>query len=60
MNSFIKAQILNITTMAQHFKQSCELAAMQDDGKISKSEEKTLKKINQATDRFIRELNSIK
>lgn len=60
MNSFIQAQILNITTMAESFKQGCHLAAMKDDGKISKEEEKQLKKIDAATDRFIKELKSLK
>lgn len=40
MNSYIKAQILNITTMTKTFEQACEMAAMKDDGKISREEEK--------------------
>ena len=44
MNSYIKAQILNITTMTKTFEQACEMAAMKDDGKISREEEKQKKK----------------
>ncbi len=49
MNSYIKAQILNITTMTKTFEQACEMAAMKDDGKISREEEKQLKKIKAAS-----------
>ena len=60
MNSYIKAQILNITTMTKTFEQACELAAMKDDGKISREEEKQLKKIKAASQKFRKELESIK
>lgn len=60
MNSYIKAQILNITTMTKTFEQACEMAAMKDDGKISQEEEKQLKKIKTASQKFRKELESIK
>lgn len=60
MNSYIKAQILNITTMTKTFEQACEMAAMKDDGKISREEEKQLKKIRAASQKFRKELESIK
>ncbi len=60
MNSYIKAQILNITTMTKTFEQACEMAAMKDDGKISREEEKQLKKIEAASQKFRKELESIK
>lgn len=60
MNSYIKAQILNITTMTKTFEQACELAAMKDDGQISREEEKQLKKIKAATQKFRKELEAIK
>ena len=60
MNRFIKSQIINITTMANQFKTACKIAAIQDDGRISKEEERQLKKIEKATNKFIAELNSIK
>lgn len=60
MNSYIKAQILNITTMTKTFEQACEIAAMKDDGQISREEEKQLKKIKAASQKFRKELESIK
>lgn len=52
-NQFIKMQCENMITMIATFRQSCEMAASQDDGKISKDEEKFLKKMNKAADQFI-------
>lgn len=60
MNSYIRAQILNITTMTKTFEQACEMAAMKDDGQISREEEKQLKKIRAASQRFRKELDAIK
>lgn len=60
MNSYIKAQILNITTITKTFEQACEMAAMKDDGKINREEEKQLKKIKAASQKFRKELESIK
>ena len=40
----------------QLFLKSCNIAAKKDDGKISKEEEKALKKIEKATTTFIKEL----
>lgn len=60
MNDYIKAQIFNMTTMVKTFEQGCKMAAMKNDGTIDKTEEKQLKKINKATQRFIKELESIK
>ena len=60
MNSYIKAQLLNITNMTKTFEQACEMAAMKDDGKISREEEKQLKKIKAASQKFRKELESIK
>lgn len=60
MNSYIKAQMNNMITMAKTFEQSCKMAATQNDGVIDKTEEKTLKKIGAATQHFIKELERIK
>ena len=59
MNPYIKAQIDNITATARMFQKSCELAASQDDGTISKEEAKMLKAINKATDRFIKDISNL-
>ncbi|MCR4893592.1 MAG: hypothetical protein K5911_02525 [Eubacteriales bacterium] len=52
-NQFIKMQCENMITMIETFQKSCDMAATQDDGKISKDEEKFLKKMNKAADSFI-------
>lgn len=59
MNPYLAAQILNAQAMARNFEQACHQAAKQDDGKISKEEEKTLKKIRAITARFIKDLNKL-
>lgn len=58
MNHNLKAQITHMITFCEAFKRACHLAATQDDMKIDKSEEKTLRKINKAADRFLKELNA--
>ena len=60
MNSYIKAQILNMITVTKTFEQACELASIKDDGIKSKEEDKQLKKIKTATEKFRKELESIK
>lgn len=59
MNSYIHAQILNMIAMVRVFEQSCQSAATKDDGKISREEEKQLKKIKIASQKFIKELENI-
>ena len=60
MNTYIKAQIVNMIAMTELFKKTCHTAAFKDDGSLSKEEEKTLKRINKAADSFLKELNAIK
>lgn len=59
MNYYIESQITNMKAIARTFEQSCRMAATKDDGKIDEKEEKTLKKINAATQRFIKELDKL-
>ena len=51
---------MNMKIMTKTFEQSCRMAAMKNDGQIDKAEEKTLKKISAATQKFIKELESLK
>lgn len=60
MNYYIEAQIFNIKSMVKIFEQSCEIAAQKDNGQISKDEEKQLKQIKAAAERFYKELDKIK
>lgn len=52
MNTYIHAQILNMQAMVQTFERAFEMAAMKDDSKISRDEEKQLKKIKAASQVF--------
>lgn len=60
MNYYIDAQITNMITMVKTFEQSCKMAATKNDGTIDRAEEKQLKKISAATQKFIKELESLK
>lgn len=60
MNSYINAQIINMIVMTKTFDQACELAAMQDDGMKSREEIKKLKKLKAASEKFRKELESLK
>ena len=46
--------------MVQTFERSCEMAAMKDDGKIGRDEEKQLRKIKAAAQAFQKELDKVK
>lgn len=59
MNPFISAQCKNMILMVQTFTHSCKMAAIKDDGQISKDEEKVLKKINKAAEQFMRILSTM-
>lgn len=59
MNFYIDTQIINMKAMVRNFEQSCRIAATKDDGKISPEEEKILKKINAASQKFIKELDKL-
>lgn len=60
MNSYINAQITNMIMLTKTFDQACELAAMQDDGMKNREEEKKLKKLRAASEKFRKELESLK
>lgn len=59
MNTFIQAQCRNMIMMVKTFEHACQMAAHKDDGKISREEEKTLKAITAAAEKFKKELTKI-
>lgn len=59
MNTYIKAQILNMISMTRIFKQTCETAARKDDGVVTREEQKLLNEINKAADEFVKRLERI-
>ena len=60
MNVYIRMQIANAITFTDSFINSCELAAIKDDGIISKQEAKELKQIKNAAEKFKKELEKIR
>ena len=59
MNTYIKMQIDNAIVFTQMFIKSCELAALKDDGTVSK-EERQLKELRKAAESFRKSLEKIK
>lgn len=58
-NQYMQAQCRNMVAMIAAFSQACELAAMEDDGVLSKTEERQLRKIRAAAVRFQGELTKV-
>ena len=58
-NPYIKLEIAQISLAAKNFVNSCRTAAMKDDGTIDEEEQKTIKKISKATEKYLRELERI-
>lgn len=59
MNFHLDAQIINMKTIVRTFEESCRMAATKDDGRIDPEEEKVLKKISAATQKFLKELDKL-
>lgn len=59
MNSYISAQCQSMISQVQLFKQACEMAALKNDGTIDAEERKILKKIEKASEAFVRELQRL-
>lgn len=57
MNDYISSQIMNMKAILTTFEQSCKMAATKNDGQIDKAEEKQLKKIHAACEKFRKELD---
>lgn len=60
MNQYITAQCKNMITMVETFEQACKLAALKDDGTISREKEKALRKISKTAEKFKAELSKIR
>ena len=58
-NQYMQAQCKNMVTMVAAFSQACELAALEDDGVLSKNEKRELRKIQAAVQRFQGELQRV-
>lgn len=58
-NQYIFAQCKNMISVIDTFTAACELAALEDDGAVSGSEEKALRKVRTAAKRFQKELEKV-
>ena len=56
MNEFMKSQVNNALLSLKTLDKSIELAAVQDDGVMSKEEQKQVKRIQRAVRRFEKEM----
>lgn len=59
MNSQITAQISNMIHLTRNFETACQLAALQDDGKMSGNEKRALEKTLSASQKFRKDLEKI-
>ena len=59
MNTYLNMQIQNMINALDSFDTGCELAAVQDDGVVSKEEEKMLKTLKKATEQYRKTLKGI-
>ncbi len=59
MNTYIQMSIKTCIGYLDSFKQGMRMAAMKDDGAISREEEKLLKRLNKATEKYQRELSDM-
>ncbi len=59
MNTYMEMSIKACIGYLDSFTQAIRMAALKDDGTVSKDEEKMLKRLNKATDRYKRELEDL-
>lgn len=60
MNSYMKSQIETMISSLNLFMESLKMSALQDDGIISKEEDKSLRKLRKATEKYKGELERAK
>ena len=56
MNDYMESYITNAITYLKTFEPSLRMAALKNDGRIDKHEQKIIDKTNKLTDKYIREL----
>lgn len=59
MNTYMEIQIRNMIMYLDAFEKSCETAAIKDDGKIDKEEQKRLKTIKEASKEYKKKLEKL-
>lgn len=59
MNTYMESYITSSITYLKTFKQSLRMAAMRNDGRIDRQEQKIIDKVDKLTDKYIRELKKL-
>lgn len=59
MNQFMETYITGTCTYLRTFEQSLRLAALKNDGRIDKHEQKIIDKATKLTEKYIRELENL-
>ena len=59
-NKYIEAQINNMMLSINTFCQSLEFLATKDDGMISKEEQKIIRQLNKASEKYKKSLEEVK
>ena len=59
-NKLLEEQIRSIEGRMEELQRDCELAARADNGRLSFSERRTLKKIDKAVTKFLKQIGKIK
>lgn len=60
MNSYMRTYIMACVSYLESCKQTMQTAAIRNDGLIDETEEKTLKKFNDLTNKYIKSLQKLK
>jgi len=58
-NIFLKQQIQNMKTNIMLFEKACEMAALKDDSKLSKEEERAIRRIKASGEKYKKALEKI-
>lgn len=56
MNDYMKTEVVNMKLIVNNFMQRLEYAALKNDEKISAEESKIMKRIQKASNRYLRDL----
>lgn len=59
MNDYMESYIKGAVTYLKTFETSLRMAALKNDGRIDKDEQKIIDKANKLTDKYIRELERL-
>ena len=59
MNTYMESYIFNAIAYVKTFKDTLRMAAMKNDGRIDKQEQKIIDKVDKLTEKYVRELEKL-